>query len=99
MTPKHTPATPLPWYSRPSAGDQQHMVSSEKTGETVAVFYRAKKDAAYAAHAAEHYPKLVRLLKTYAGCDLNEGNCASLEVATKRIRFLAREALRDIGES
>lgn len=32
-------------------------------------------------------------LQQFAECDLNEDNCASLEVATARIRNLARKAL------
>jgi hypothetical protein len=37
--------------------------------------------------------KLERALQTLAACNLHEGNCASLEIATKRIRRLAAEAL------
>lgn len=32
-------------------------------------------------------------LEQLAECDLNEGNCASLDVANRRIRHLARTAL------
>jgi hypothetical protein len=32
-------------------------------------------------------------LRQFADCDLNEGNCASLEIATRRIRSVARAAL------
>lgn len=35
------------------------------------------------------------ILQQFAECDLNDDNCASLEVASKRIRNLARRALAD----
>ncbi len=40
--------------------------------------------------------KLVKALEQFANCDLNEGNCASLEVATRRIKGIARAALKDL---
>lgn len=35
-----------------------------------------------------------RTLRQMAECDLNESNCAGLDVASKRIRNLANAALR-----
>jgi hypothetical protein len=37
--------------------------------------------------------RMWRALDHLANCDLNDSNCASLEVATRRIRNLARIAL------
>lgn len=37
--------------------------------------------------------ELRRALQQFADCDLNDDNCASLEVATARIRGIARAAL------
>jgi len=39
------------------------------------------------------HSELVRALNQFAGCDLNDTNCASLEVATCRVRGIARQAL------
>lgn len=36
-------------------------------------------------------------LEQFASADLHDGNCASLEVATKRIRNIARIALAKLG--
>lgn len=41
--------------------------------------------------------ELVEALKQFAECDLNDGNCASLEVATRRIRSLAQATLEKLG--
>lgn len=41
--------------------------------------------------------ELVEALKQFAECDLNDDNCASLEVATRRIRSLAQAALAKLG--
>jgi hypothetical protein len=37
--------------------------------------------------------RLTSTLETFAICNLHEGNCASLEIASKRIRHLAKMAL------
>ena len=42
----------------------------------------------------EHMSRLESALEQFAHCDLNESNCADLNVATKRIRNVAREALK-----
>ena len=41
--------------------------------------------------------ELVAALKQFAECDLNDDNCASFEVATRRIRSLAQAALAKLG--
>jgi hypothetical protein len=38
-------------------------------------------------------------LREFAACDLNEQNCASLEVAVKRIQYRAKRTLEDIREA
>jgi len=40
--------------------------------------------------AAEHLERAHKVLREFADCHLHDGNCASLEVATARIRNLAR---------
>lgn len=42
-------------------------------------------------------PKLLAVLEEFALCDLSEANCASFEVANKRIQALAKLALREAG--
>lgn len=37
--------------------------------------------------------RMERALRQFADCDLHDGNCASLEIASRRIRNLARTAL------
>ena len=44
--------------------------------------------------------ELLEALNTFANADLNESNCASLDVATRRIRSVARAAIAKArGES
>lgn len=45
--------------------------------------------------ANEQREVLLKAMRQFAECDLNESNCASLEIATKRIRNLANDALAD----
>ena len=40
----------------------------------------------------------VEALKVFAACDLNESNCASLDVANRSIRFVANKAITEIEE-
>lgn len=42
--------------------------------------------------------ELVKALEQFANCKLNEDNCASLEVATRRIRYVARAAIAKAKE-
>lgn len=54
-------------------------------------------DAAWAADnfsaAAAEIERLRAALRQFADCELHDGNCASLDVAAKRIRAIARAAL------
>lgn len=47
-----------------------------------------------AREAADRLETMERTLRQMAECDLNESNCAGLDVASKRIRNLANAALR-----
>jgi hypothetical protein len=42
--------------------------------------------------------ELLRVMHQFAECNLTEVNCASLDVANKRIRTLARSAIRRAEE-
>jgi hypothetical protein len=44
--------------------------------------------------AAKRLEHMQAHLKMMADCDLNESNCSSLEVASKRVRNIAKMALR-----
>ena len=47
------------------------------------------------AEAANEIERLREALRQFADCELHDGNCASLDVAAKRIRAIARAALRE----
>jgi len=60
---KHAPATPLPWANQPG-DDSSHGVLSNWRGEPFEVAANAAPtDAAYIAHAANAYPRLVEALR------------------------------------
>ena len=86
---KHTPQ----WDARRVNEASQPWAVINPNGEFgdefVAAFIRDEKTARLIAAA----PEMLEALEQFANCDLNDGNCASLEVATKRIRNLARLAL------
>ena len=88
MTTKHTPSTPLPWREA-KAGEigttvfsGEHSVASTDTHRWTAG-EREIQDAAYIAHAANAYPKLISYLHAMAG-----------GLHDKEIRAL----LRELGE-
>lgn len=54
-------------------------------------------DANANAKAISAIPKLLAVLEEFALCDLSEANCASFEVANKRIQALAKLALIEAG--
>lgn len=86
-----------------NAGDQRVYLASEVEGKLVDQALRIKELEAGAGLSLQQakemqalrdrITKLERALQTLAACNLHEGNCASLEIATKRIRRLAAEAL------
>jgi hypothetical protein len=51
------------------------------------------KSAAELRRLHEVNQDLLEVLKQFSECDLNENNCATLDVATKRIRSVARAAI------
>ena len=59
---------------------------SGETAFTLGLIRRAER-------AEDRVKVLEATLQQFANCDLNEQNCASLEVATRRIQMLARKAL------
>jgi len=71
-TPKHTPATPLPWEQGPS-GLNERVMGSSRSGYSRTHICNVKSamspnicsaDAAYIAHAANAYPRLVAALQS-----------------------------------
>ncbi len=91
---KHAPATPLPWRIEPAA--QQKPRVSIKVAHAVLLSdhaprmadVRLAQDAAYIAHAANAYPKLVEALKTEL-CACDEASAAHFQISS---------LLRELGE-
>src|SRR5690348_7780946 len=79
------------------------IVFSRKLERELAAALEAKQDAwaHYSELTAKHMEleqrcaELEGALKQFAECDLHDGNCASLEVATRRVRNIARSALKN----
>jgi hypothetical protein len=55
--------------------------------------HTGRKAAAELRRLHEVNQDLLEVLKQFSECDLNENNCATLDVATKRIRSVARAAI------
>jgi hypothetical protein len=94
MTIKHKPATPLPWFenwNNPQDGwiegqsQQVVVLTGVQDGQDQD---DADKDAAYIAHAANAYPKLVRALYNI-----------QRDVRTRQDIEDARDLLRELGEA
>jgi hypothetical protein len=88
---KHEPETPLPWR----VGDAGHTVFGPPNGnpspQTVTMSKGVrKKDAAYIAHTANAYPKLVAALRRLAERMPNDTEGAYAD---------GMKLLRDIGEA
>jgi hypothetical protein len=69
---KHKPKTPLPWKYVPAVRNNApnyYAVGSGKWGEPVAAMCDDGNDAAYVTHAANAYPKLVKLLTALRNAD------------------------------
>lgn len=77
---KHAPATPLPWVA-----DGHHVTNADPKTRMYIVVKREgpQQNAAYIAHAANAYPKLVEFVRT---------------VAADRDAEDARALLRELGE-
>jgi hypothetical protein len=87
------PATPLPWQAHHI--ERWHITA---VASMMGPSDEQKRNIDYALHACNAYPELVAVLRIFANCDLDESNCASLEVATRRIHTIARPLLRELGE-
>ena len=104
---KHAPATPLPWYSKvigigdpnatPIAAVKPNVVDAALEG-----------DAAYSAHAANSYPRLVAALRNMEqwARDLSEQSDGNAIDGLERLRREhcpqyndARALLRELGEA
>jgi hypothetical protein len=91
MTAKHTPATPLPYFTN----GPRHLQAQGRLGDirprVIAQFTprdEYQQDAAYIAHAANAYPKLVEALREA---------CFQF---TDRVKMMERHRalLRELGE-
>lgn len=72
-TAKHQPATPLPWNMQDGGRSNLAHVEREDNGEQVcSINKRRVADAAYIAHAANAYPKLVHSVNALIGTFLGE---------------------------
>ncbi len=93
---KHTPATPLPWETLPAARSNLVHVETSTDHAPVCSLPKARADdAAYIAHAANAYPKLVEALRDAAnGLDTTGQTTPQSNAA----RNNARALLRELGE-
>lgn len=75
--------------------DTSPIYNDAHRGETPVEWIQFAADDARAELAAlrKRVKKMERALIRFSDCDLHDGNCASLEIASKRIRALARAAL------
>ena len=89
---KHTPATPLPWRVVDAS------VYSGKAKVCIAVEYPNGDSAAYIAHSANAYPKLVEalrgLMEQYVGDRSRENVIGPAGLAADN----ARSLLKSLGE-
>jgi hypothetical protein len=86
--------TPGPWKAVNINGtyiirDAKSRTVSENPGVTYQDDANAK--------AISAIPKLLAVLEEFALCELSEANCASFEVANKRIQALAKLVLIEAG--
>ena len=103
---KHQPATALPWrtvasYQPQTRKEEMSPYVLGADGENVAASaLRGVDDAAYIAHAANAYPKLVEVLRACIRAD----NLRAFERGQREPEFQhsadhpARAILRDLGE-
>lgn len=95
MKTKHAPTTSLPWRGRQHPDDHEamfHQVNGEQ-GDCVAA-YMPKKDADYVVHACNAYPRLVKVLQTFADIHSHEDTREALHAAMKACDLL----LEELGE-
>ena len=102
MTTKHTPATPLPWETTSMVGDEWHERVVRRgwpSSELRDLDCGNHQDAAYIAHAANAYPKLVEaLLESADDANRAGGSRADLNSILDAISLRARSVLIELGE-
>ena len=82
---KHTPATPLPWrFAKMEGGKRLALVN--KHGGLISYLDCSEEKAAYIAHAANAYPKLVEALRQMS------------DVHGRAVDSIGRQVLRELGE-
>lgn len=94
---KHAPATPLPWHNATLRTEQEH--ESGAVGTPYGRFrVNHNKDAAYIAHAANAYPRLVEALRDALALldEIHAPSRAFWSGAPARDR--GRTLLRELGE-
>lgn len=104
MTTKHKPATPLPqnhggtrrpWYLHGPIGEATHVMGADHSPVAYATATMprelAPENAAYIAHAANAYPRLVEALREQL--QAYEGDFGPQHISTRH-----RALLRELGE-
>ena len=92
MTTKHTPATPLPWRVSPARPAEVQQQSGTYSIGLMGMDGAA--NAAYIAHAANAYPRLVDALRGLIALDVVLGR----EFYDRQTVADARALLRELGE-
>ena len=95
--------TPTPWISEEvaSTGGENpvpvcDILSFDK--RVLIAESLSEEDAALIVKAVNSYAKLVATLKLLATNQLSDANCASVEIASKRVSNVSRGVLKDVGE-
>lgn len=92
------PATPLPWKFAAAVqnnGPNYFVVGTGRWGEPSAADCAREADAAYVAHAANAYPRLVEVLRALA--DSSHGGMSAARFLDDAGMY-ARALLRELGE-
>lgn len=94
---KHTPATPLPWRRAPQSRGAHRLLAGDKlVGEASHYNEGAYENAAYIAHTANAYPRLVEALRGMVDvADTLGGNAPEI---LWRQAEASRALLRELGE-
>lgn len=96
---KHQPATPLPFEVHEATSTRVGFdIQSAEGAALIAYNLRLSEDAAYIAHAANAYPKLVEALRAAANHINRITNPAANYGEFQEVRT-ARALLRDLGEA
>src|SRR3990167_4502125 len=95
MTAKHTPATPLPWLAPVNYGATHFEIQGGEPCKHIARTPRLQ-DAAYIAHAANSYPKLVAAVKHLRAVMNADGGSTAAE--RTGATAITNKLLRSLGE-